>query len=372
MSEVQQAAIAEAAPKQATNITVSEFTRRRGAQLSASAEETQPESVQDGQVLDSEENQVEQEIVEASGAEAEEVQGTDTDESNEEQETEQSEESTEEDSDDVLSNIDLDDLSDDDLRELSEKLGSRAVARFGELTAKRKAAEAELEKLKSEMQSTIAPQVQDSDNPYNHIDNLEDLQKVATEVEGVVEWAEDLIFNSDGYTADEVITEVEGKEMTKSDVRKYLQNARKAEKKFIPAQLQKIQKIESAKKSGETLMQKAKKEFEWMQEGDEVFDKYNEMLSDERIKGLDQFNPELDAQLPYILAHAANSMYARKPVQSQTNSGRLTPPSSTPGAAKSEKTVSPKLKTMNNLSKQFKESGNKNDFIRLRTLQLSK
>ena len=350
-------------------MSVSEFANRRRNEINASVQAAQEESAEEGQVLDPEEGQVEQEIAEASGAEAEEVQGTDTEES--EEMPDESEGTTEEDSDDVLSNIDLDDLSDDDLRELSDKLGSRAVARFGELTAKRKAAEAELEKLKSEMQSNIAPKVQDSDNPYNHINSLDKLQEVATEVEQIVEWAEDLIFNSDGYTADEVITEVEGKEMTKSDVRKYLQNARKAEKKFIPAQLQKIQKIESAKKSGETLMQKAKKEFEWMQEGDEVFDKYNEMVSDERIKGLDQFNPEFGAQLPYILAHAANSMYARKPVRSQTNSGRLTPPSSTPGAAKSEKSVSPKLKSMNNLSKQFRESGNKNDFIRLRTLQLS-
>ena len=43
---------------------------------------------------------------------------------------------------DVLSQVtDLDNLSDSDLKDLSEKLGSRAVARFGELTAKRKAAE---------------------------------------------------------------------------------------------------------------------------------------------------------------------------------------------------------------------------------------
>lgn len=369
MSEVQEAAIAEAAPKQATNISVSEYANRRRKELSAPAEVTQEESVEEGQVLDPEEGQVEQDIAEASGAETEEVLGTDTGET--EGVSDESDDTTEEDPNHVPSNIDLDDLSDDDLRELSEKLGSRAVARFGELTAKRKAAEAELEKLKSEMQSSIAPEVQDSENPYNHIDNVEDLQKVATEVEEVVEWAEDLIFNGDGYTADEVITEVEGKELTKSDVRRYLQNARKAEKKFIPAQLQKIQKIQSAKKSGESLMQKARNEFGWMQEGDEVFNKYKDMLSDERLQGLDKFDPVLHAQLPYLLAHAANSMHARKPVQAKGATARLTPPSSTPGAAKSDKKVSPKLKTMNNLSNQFKESGNKNDFIRLRTLQLS-
>ena len=49
---------------------------------------------------------------------------------------------------DVLSQVtDLDNLSDSELKDLSEKLGSRAVARFGELTAKRKAAEEKAAKL---------------------------------------------------------------------------------------------------------------------------------------------------------------------------------------------------------------------------------
>jgi hypothetical protein len=52
--------------------------------------------------------------------------------------TEQEETPAEEPAEDVLSQLDLDDMSEADLRELSEKLGSRAVARFGELTAKRK------------------------------------------------------------------------------------------------------------------------------------------------------------------------------------------------------------------------------------------
>jgi hypothetical protein len=38
-------------------------------------------------------------------------------------------------SDDVLSQLDLDSMSEAELKELSQKFGSRAVARFGELTA---------------------------------------------------------------------------------------------------------------------------------------------------------------------------------------------------------------------------------------------
>ena len=42
-------------------------------------------------------------------------------------------------------------MSEEDLRELADKLGSRAVARFGELTAKRKAAEERLASLEAKL-----------------------------------------------------------------------------------------------------------------------------------------------------------------------------------------------------------------------------
>jgi hypothetical protein len=146
MNESQEAATAEAAPKQATNMSLSEFTRSRAGQLTAQAPET-TEAAEEGQVLGSETNQVEQEAAEAPEAVAEDNSiNEDSEEQTSEEESEQSESTEEATSEDVLSQIELDDLSEDDLRELSEKLGSRAVARFGELTAKRKAAEAELEK----------------------------------------------------------------------------------------------------------------------------------------------------------------------------------------------------------------------------------
>ena len=37
-----------------------------------------------------------------------------------------------------------------------------------------------------------------------------------------------------------------------------------------------------------------------MQDDNEVNTKYNEMLSDERLKGLDKFDSEVSAQMPYL------------------------------------------------------------------------
>lgn len=108
-----------------------------------------------------------------------------------------------------------------------------------------------------------------------------------------------------------------------------------------------------------------------MQDENEVNTKYKDMLNDERLKGLDKFNPEVSAQLPYLLAHAANSMYGRKLIKDEPRTGRLVPPSSTPALAKSEKKTPAAVKNLQNASSQFLQSGKKNDFIRLRTLQLS-
>ena len=194
-----------------SNMSAAEFTARRLGQLTGSPK------------------------VEATKEEQEET----TDESTEEvsQEPEVAEQPSEEKSEeDVLSQYNLDEMSEDDLKELSEKLGSRAVARFGELTAKRKAAEEQLQKLQEELNKKNPLETQTvANNPYESIDSLEGLQEKAKEVTEVIEWAEDTLFNSDGYGPEDVVTEVEGKELTKADVRKSLLNARKARDRFLPA-----------------------------------------------------------------------------------------------------------------------------------------
>lgn len=360
MNKNQEGVEQEAPSVPATNTSLQEYTERRKQQLLGGVQEETEEATQETQ--ETPETQETQEETPEHDAEVSEVTEGDSTETEVQEDESQGE-------NDVLSQVDLDDMTDEELQELSEKLGSRAVARFGELTAKRKAAEAELEKLKSEMQGQAQPDVKDSDNPYSDLKTVEELQNVQQEVEQVIEWAEDLIFNADGYSAEDVITEIDGKELTKSDVRKHLLNARKAEKKFIPSQLKKIQRLENAAKAKTSFEEKANKEFSWMKEDGGVKDKYQDMLNDPRLQGLQEFDAEIAAQLPYLLAHAANSMFARKPVQSTTKSTRLQPPSSTPGAAKSEKRVSKSLKNLQDASNRFRKSGNKNDFIRMRALQ---
>ena len=340
-----------------TNITAEDFAIQRLGQPTPQPEEQEAPEV---------EEEVTDEIAEEEAEEVEEAVEDTEDETSEAESDEQ-----------VLSQIDLDDMSEVELRELADKLGSRAVARFGELTAKRKAAEEKLQqieaRLSAEQNNPLKPKKEVTNNPFANVETLEELQSKATDASNVIEWAEDIMFNADGYEADDVVTEVEGKEMTKADVRNALLQARKARDKFLPDRLEKIQAVEQSKQMQEHLTAQAEAELPWMKgEDNDTRREYEAIMSDPRVDTLmDNLPPDVKAQMPYLLAHAANSIYGRKAVKSTKSNVRLNPSSnSTPSAAGSEKPASRTSKSIKNLSNQFKQSGDKGDFITLRTLQL--
>ena len=193
------------------------------------------ERLQGEQPEDTQEVQDEEVLEEAVESEEEVIQET---------ESEPSQEETE----DVLSQYNLDDLSEDELKDLAEKLGSRAVARFGELTAKRKAAEEELERVKQSLQQDPLKQEAEDvqDNPFDDVQDIKSLQEKAKEINDIIEWAEDVLFESDDYSAHDEVTELDGKKMTKAEVRSALKNARKSRDLYLPDQLKKVQRNETA------------------------------------------------------------------------------------------------------------------------------
>jgi hypothetical protein len=311
---------------------------------------------------------------------AEEVAEEEIEESVESEETE--EESTEEaqESEDVLSQLDLDDMSEDDLRELADKLGSRAVARFGELTAKRKAAEERLAQMEAKLQEKPNPleTKKIDNNPYSNLDSVDKLQGKAEEVEQVVEWAEDILFESDGYAADDIVTEIEGKEWTKKEVRQALLKARKAQKTYLPDQLNKVQAQIQGEQLADSFSERARKELSWLEgEDNDLRKQFEATVGDDRFKKLKKVikreAPEVAAQLDYWFAHATNSIYGRKPVENKKVAPALNPSKTgTPSSAKPEKTSTRTAKAIKELEARFKESGNPRDFAELRKFKMGR
>ena len=348
---------ADQIPVDNTNISVTDFANRRLGQMTpepSAEEESEP-------VVEEETEETPEEVIE------------------ETQEAEEGEPEVESASEDVLSQIDLDNASEEELRELADKLGSKAVARFGELTARRKTAEEKLAKLEASLQQKdpLESQKKIENNPFGNLDSIKSLQDKAQEIEQIVDWAEDLLFEGADYAADDVITEIEGKEMTKAEVRKSLLQARKAKKTFLPDQLSKIQARETAQNMEVAFKQRAKDELSWLEgEDNDIRKQYEATVNDARFQKMKEIvskeAPDVAVQLDYWFAHAANSIYGRKPIAESQPSMKLTPPKgATTSNANAAKSPSRTAKALKELQSQFQKSGNARDFAALRKLQMA-
>lgn len=348
------------------NISVQDFAMRRLGELTPKAKEPQEETNQEP---------VEQETEEPP---------EETDEHSQEESLTEDEESSEEseESEDVLSQLDLDTMSEDELNELAKKLGSRAVARFGEMTAKRKAAEEQLAALQDQInnQNPLEQKVI-KNNPYENINTIEALQEKSEELDNVIEWAENVLFESDGYGPEDVVTKVGDKELTKKNVRQKLLQARKAKKTFLPDQLNKVQFRQEGEQALQGYLDQTAKELDWFSdEKSEISERYLSTMSDPRMirakEVLSKEVPEVAAQLDYWFAHATNSIYGRKPVapsaQKTKSSPTISPPNTgVPSSAQSEKTSGRTAKALKELETRFKRTGSARDFAELRKLKMS-
>ena len=350
---------ADTKPVENTNISVTDFANRRLGEMTPKTEQPEEES-----------KPVADESVEENSEEA--IEET--------QEAESENSEVDLNSEDVLSQIDLDTMSEEELQELSEKLGSKAVARFGALTAKRKAAEERLAALEAELKDKKNPletQKKVENNPFSSLTTIEELQNKSAEVDNIIEWAEDLLFESDGYAADDVITELQGSELTKADVRRSLLQARKASKTFLPDQLRKVEAQIKGTQLEAAFEKRAKDELSWLTGDDnDTRRHYQSTISDPRFKKLKEVvkkeAPEISGQLDYFFAHAANSIYGRKPVPQGKSGMTMNPPRTGPtGSAKSDKSQSRTAKALKELQSQFQKSGNARDFAALRKLQMA-
>jgi hypothetical protein len=279
---------------------------------------------------------------------------------------------------DVLSK-DLEDMSEAELADLAKKLGSKAVARYGELTFKRKQAEEQIEQLKAELarreqQSAPAP-VKVENNPYAHLDSIDKVDAEERTISDLIEFAEDALFKADDMSAYDVAAKLDGKEYTKAEVREILLNARKAKSKYIPAQRQELTARTQREAVEGALRQKARKELPWMEGEDNDTRKHFEAIRvDPRFKKLKDAVPDLAPQFEYLMAHAANSMYGRRAIVEDAPSKTTLKPPSSPkvSAAAPERSDSRNEEATREIMDRFRKSGRPDDFVALRTAQISK
>lgn len=290
------------------------------------------------------------------------------------------EETSEVNNTDVLSNVDLDSMSESELKNISQKLGTKAVARFGELTARRKQAEERMQRMEQELQALKKEKKQEvpvvKDNPLKDVTDAKKLQQHHESAREIIEWAEAVLDDHEDYKSHDVVAELEGREYTKAEVKKTLRQSRDVVNKFVPAQAAELQRRVQVENNTKAFQRKALTEFPWMKDkNNSTAKRYHAMVTDKRVVELSNTNPELSAQMPYLLAHAANSMYGRRPITDTNTAVKQTgikpPASKTSSAARPERKASAKSVTQKEVQDRFKKSGSINDFVALRTLQKS-
>jgi len=291
----------------------------------------------------------------------------------------------------VLSKLNLDELTEDEVNELRDALKSKAVGRYGELTAKRKAAEEEAARLRSEierMQASKNPfQREDrpKNNPFKDIDTVDKLQAQWESFTQVEEWADSILDENDTAANDDIVTEYDGKELTKKQVKDYLRKARQSKEKFLPARFRELQEAQQIRAAKSAFEEQAKKDLPWMgKEDDPVRKEYDLVMADPRVKKVLESVPEIESQLGYLLAHSVNSMFpklypekvkkGKEPVAAKAPASRIKPPPNpaaggAPERETPDKAFDDRLKA---LESRFRESGSVEDFIALRAAKQAK
>ena len=211
-----------------------------------------------------------------------------------------------------VAGLDLDNLDEDSWQEIADHLNSRGADRIAGLIKDRKSLQGKLDAKSDREENPLEETPKAENNPFQQLETVEDLKGKNTEVEEMIEWAEDLLDDNDEEHRESVIYEEDGKEYSKGEVRKLLRGAKKARDSHLPARLKQLQTEDFEEGQRQQLTQQrvqarklAESEFTWMtEEGNESRERYEKVLATPAM----QMVAEQDPSLPYILAHAADSI----------------------------------------------------------------
>jgi len=270
-----------------------------------------------------------------------------------------------------LDGIPLDTLSEAQVSALAEKLRSKSLSRFGELTKKAKTLEGQLAELKADREKGFASTPKVENNPYANVDTVEALETEYQKVSREVDWYDALIEDNDSARADDVIyTDANGKDYTKAAIRQHMRDARKAKDVFINEQYKQIKTKEERKVLKSMAADKAASELAWLKGDDnDTRRQFQSLKESVNFAAIEQADPEFGVHLERILAHAANSMYG-KPTSTtaggQKPPAALNPPSSPNFGGAAPQRANPNAdRALQEIEARFAKTQSSDDFMAL-------
>ena len=261
--------------------------------------------------------------------------------------------------------LDLLNLSTEQIQELAKKGKSRLLQRVGELTAQKRQLE---EKLQQQTAGKPVREIPQNENPFSGITDHSELVTKYRELEKVLEDTDIILEEHEDYGVDDIIV-VGNREFTKKEIRKANRNARDSIAKYIPAQERQIAKLQQLQQMEAQYSAAAKEEVpEILDQESEVGSRYLAMMQDPIAQQVKNQIPELGAQLEYILAHAANSIFGKgKRVNTSGIGSKLKIiPSSSPSRNSAVSSRSTKPKIVAEAYNKFENSHSVDDWISAR------
>ena len=265
--------------------------------------------------------------------------------------------------------LDLLSLSTEQIQELAKKGKSRLLQRVGELTAQKRLLE---EKLQNQVTAKPTKEIPQDENPFRTISDHKELAAKYGELEQVLEDTDAILEEHEDYGPDDIIT-VGDREFTKREIRKANRNARESITKYIPAQEKQIAKVQQLSQMEEHYTAAAKKEVpDILDTESEIGSRFTAMMQDPIVQQVRNQIPELGAQLEYLLAHAANSIFGKG--KSKINAAAVGSklkinPSSSPAGSAAVKSGSNKPMKAAEAYNKFEKSHSVDDWISARIAQ---
>lgn len=286
--------------------------------------------------------------------------------------TETEEEATEDDADDSAG-IDLESLSEDEVRALAEKLRSKAISRYAELTKRAKTAEEKLAQLQAESTADKPTAKPIEDNPFKDLTSIEAIRAKREELEGVLETTDMLLDENDDIGNDDIIN-YRGAEFTKRQLKAAQRNARKGLDKLLPAQEAAIREAEQVAQKKQAVEAVFEERFGEVMTDDDFAERHRSTMEHPLIQKASQ-DPEFEAQAKWLVAHYLRSLMLDEQAQKKPAAKKAQPtvgavpkikPPVSPGSvgAPTSKPVG-EAKRRASLREQFERSGSPDDLARL-------
>lgn len=276
----------------------------------------------------------------------------------------------------VLSKFDLDSLSEEQLQKLVDKTRSKAISRYGELTAEKKAMQAQIAQMQAMLQSKQAPKLEvkpEIPAEIAALSSMEELQGKYAEAKTAIKFFEERLEDCEHLSDNDVIAVVGDKEFTKLQAKKLKREAKDLVEGAIPAQVAELELRQKRAMERQQWQEQAKKEIPWLEDkASDARVQFESILKSPVIQKILKHVPEAEVDMEYMIAHSLNSIRGVKTyslANAEPKQVKLTPPA-TPKTVSTGR-IESEIKHIKELEAKVKKSGSYADLKELRMKQLA-